>query len=299
MELRHLRYFVTVAEELNFSRAAVRLNISQPPLSQQIQQLESELGVPLFYRTKRKVELTDSGKVFLGKAYKILFEVEKACDHTKKAYEGKYGQLVIGFTGSATYDFIPLLQSYRAKFPLVEVIVHQMSTPEQVLALNEERIDVGLICTPIAIENSKLNISPIRRQHFIAVLPETHKMAKKKFPLEIRELAEDTFIMTPRQEGSVYYDTIMSIFHKVGFIPKITTAHVSTAVTSLVSAGMGVALLPYLLENLQMKGVVFKEITDTTTKIETAVAWRHNEKSSIVDPFITLVKEFVIQDSVK
>jgi DNA-binding transcriptional LysR family regulator len=299
MELRHLKYFITVAEELNFSHAANRLNISQPPLSHQIQQLENEIGVSLFNRTKRKVELTEAGKYFLEKAYKILREVERACEQTRKVYQGEFGELVIGFTGSATYDLIPLLQSYRARFPLVEVIVHQMSTTEQLRALNEERIHIGLICTPIINENSNLNIMSIRRQHFVAVLPENHILAKNNSPLDLRELAEDTFIMTPRQEGSVYYDTVMGIFHKKGVYPKITTAHVSTEVTSLVSAGIGVAIVPYLLKNNQKNGIVFKEINDTSSNIETSVVWRNNEKSCIVNPFITLAKEFVLQLQVK
>lgn len=290
MELRHLRYFVTVAEELNFGRAATRLNMSQPPLSQQIQQLEADMGVPLFYRTNRKVELTDAGKVFLEKAYKILREVEKARDHTRKAYLGEYGKLAIGFTGSTLYDLIPLLKSYRAKYPLVDVLLYQKGTVDQLLDLHEERIHIGLICTPI--ERNNLNIAVIRRQQFVAVLPTTHPLAAENRPIDIEELADETFIMPPREVGSAYYDTIMDIFHKVGFIPKVTTAHVSISVAPLVSTGLGITLVPHSLQNLPVNGVVYKELTNTTSMIETAVAWRQNDRSPVVDMFLSLVGDY-------
>lgn len=150
MELRHLRYFVTVAEELHFGRAATRLSIVQPSLSLQIQQLENELGFPLLYRTKRYVELTDAGKVFLVEAKQVLAQVQEAKRAAQRAYRGEMGRLVVGYISSSTYDLLPMvLRVYRERFPEVEVALRELTTQEQLRALEEEYIQVGLLRLPI------------------------------------------------------------------------------------------------------------------------------------------------------
>src|SRR5690625_2131059 len=149
MEVRNLKYFIAVAEELNFTRAAKRLNISQPPLSQQIKILEENIGVKLLDRTNRNVNLTDAGRAFLEKAYKDLVDLEKAKEYTSKIYKGEHGQLTSGFTGAALSDLIPIIQSYQKKYTETEIYMHQMSTHEQLIALPKEEIDVGLLVSPI------------------------------------------------------------------------------------------------------------------------------------------------------
>src|SRR5699024_5752031 len=144
MELRHLKYFKIVAEELNFTKAAKRLNISQPPLSKQIKQLEEEIGARLFLRTNKKVELTDSGKFFLERVNKIIQEIEEASNQAKKTHEEESRNLTIGVTNSALYSFIPILRAYQEKFHLVNVKVHQLSTPEQIRALNKKQINIEI-----------------------------------------------------------------------------------------------------------------------------------------------------------
>lgn len=295
MELRHLRYFVAVAEELNFGRAAARVNISQPPLSQQIQQLELELGIQLFMRTNRKVELTQAGVVFLENAYKVLNQVENACEQARKAYLGEQGQLIIGVTGSALYDLIPLLQSFKTRYPQVEVVMHEMSTPMQLKALSAGTIQIGFACTPI--KDDDVVVHPFRKQNFIVVLPTNHPMAEADTPIDIRALANDTFIMIPREVGSVYYDTIIGIFHKAGISPPTTlSAHISVAVSAFVSAGLGLALVPQSLKQLTVNGVIYKEISDTSTVIETAVIHRKADYSHVVASFIHFVDEFNMSD---
>lgn len=291
MELRHLKYFVTVAEELNFTKAASRLNMSQPPLSQQIKQLENSIGVKLLERSNRTVELTDAGRAFLEKAYKILIDIEKAREYTRKIYKGEKGQLSIGFTDSALYDMIPIIQSYQSVNTEVDITMDQMSTVDQLKALQEEEIHIGFICTPI--QKSNLHIIPIRKQKFVVVLPKSHKLAQSDIPINIQELVDDTFIVTPRKVSPVYYDTVMSIFHKMSFVPKLTiTAHISTAVIALVSSGLGIALIPSSMKNLQITSVVFKEL-DFSPTIETSLAWRFNEKSHVVNSIVALVKQYI------
>ncbi|MED3150925.1 LysR family transcriptional regulator, partial [Bacillus thuringiensis] len=150
MELRHLQYFVVVAEELHFGRAAARLQMTQPPLSQQIQQLEKEMGVTLFSRTKRKVELTEAGEMFLKEVKKAFEQIEKAVEVAQSAQRGEVGSLSIGFVGAAIYDILPsIVREYRKKFPRVSVALHELSTPDQVHALHDNRIDIGFLRPPI------------------------------------------------------------------------------------------------------------------------------------------------------
>lgn len=291
MELRHLKYFKIVAEELNFTKAAKRLNISQPPLSKQIKQLEEEIGARLFLRTNKKVELTDSGKFFLERVNKIIQEIEEASNQAKKTHEEESRNLTIGVTNSALYSFIPILRAYQEKFHLVNVKVHQLSTPEQIRALNKKQINIGFVCAPITKKN--LRTMSINKQRFIIALPETHYLANKN-PISIKDLKENTFITTPRQEGPVYYDTVMNIFKKAGYTPKISsTAHTFTSVMSLVSANMGIAILPSSMKNNPVTGVVYKELKEFTPKKETAIVWEQDTKSQIINGFINLAKEYI------
>jgi len=150
MELRQLQYFLAVAEELNFGRAAARLQIAQPPLSRQIRQLEQELGVELFRRTKRRVELTEAGRLFLEEARQILSQVEQGVRVAQRASRGEIGRLVVGFEGSSTYDVIPVsLKVYRERFPEVDLVVYAMTTEEQIQALLENRIGIGFVVSPL------------------------------------------------------------------------------------------------------------------------------------------------------
>ena len=159
IELRYLQYFLAVAAELNFGRAAERLNIAQPPLSRQIRRLESELGVELFYRTKRRVELTEAGKVFLEEARQILSQVEKSVQVAQRASRGEIGRLVVGFEGSSAYDVVPLsLKVYRERFPEVDLVVYGMTTAEQVQALHQAQIGVGFIVPPLKGKDKELKL---------------------------------------------------------------------------------------------------------------------------------------------
>jgi DNA-binding transcriptional LysR family regulator len=293
MELRHLRYFIAVAEELNFTRAADHLNMAQPPLSQQIHQLESELGVELFLRTKRQVELTAAGEIFLKYAYKILNYIEKAFDAAQRAQRGEIGKITIGFTGTTTFDILPtLIQSYRRCFPLVDVSVLQLGTADQIHCLLNGEINIGILYAPI--EDSRLSLEIIRQEPFIIAMPENHPLAADSTPIEVQELSEELFIMTARKTGQSYYDIIVNICHHAGFSPNIEQeVHELQTSISLVAAGMGIALVPSSIQNVQINGIIYRQLKNSTSTLKTALAWRNDENSPFVHSFITLAKEII------
>ncbi|MBP2661963.1 MAG: transcriptional regulator, LysR family [Firmicutes bacterium] len=293
MELRHLRYFVAVAEELHFTRAAERLNMAQPPLSQQIRQLESELGVQLFQRTKRQVELTAAGKNFLKNVYKILIDLDKTCDSAQRAQKGEIGNIVVGFTGTATYDILPkLLQPYRSEFPFVDISVLQLSTTDQIQSLLNGEINIGILCAPI--KNSQLNFEVIHQEPFIIAMPRNHPLASKSGPIEVQEFSKELFIMIPRNSGQIYYDTIINICHNAGFSPNITQeVHELHTSISLVAAGMGVALVPDSIQNLRVRGITYRQLKNSVSTLKTALAWRNDETSPLVHTFIALAKKSI------
>ena len=293
MELRHLRYFVTVAEELHFGRAALRLSIVQPSLSQQIRQLEDELGFPLLYRTKRYVELTDAGKVFLVEARRVLAQVQEAKRTAQRAYRGEVGRLVVGYISSSTYDLLPvMLRIYRERFPDVEVALRELTTQEQLRALEEENIQVGLLRLPISAP--LLNVEVVRREPIVCVLPEQHPLATHE-RIEVSLLANEPFVLQASQRGGGYYAQLMNLCLAAGFIPnviqEVTEMH---TIISLVAAGMGVSLVPLSSQNIRSQGVVYRELEGTPTLTEMAVAWRRDAHSALVQNFLAVASETAI-----
>ena len=290
MELRHLRYFVTVAEELHFGRAATRLSIVQPSLSQQIRQLEDELGFPLFYRTKRSVELTDAGKVFLTEAQHILAQVREAKRTAQRAYRGEVGRLVVGYISSSTYDLLPMmLRVYRERFPDVEVALRELTTQEQLRALEREYIQIGLLRLPISAP--MVNVEVVRREPIVCVLPEKHPLVMRE-RIAVSLLAEEPFVLQSSQRGGGYYTQLMKLCLASGFSPnviqEVTEMH---TIISLVAAGMGVSLVPLSARNIRSQGVAYRELEGTATLTEMAVAWPRASRSAIVQNFLAVAME--------
>jgi DNA-binding transcriptional LysR family regulator len=290
MELRHLRYFVTVGEELHFGRAAAKLLIVQPSLSQQIKQLEDELGFPLLYRTKRSVELTDAGKVFLLEAKNVLAQVQEAKRTAQRAYRGEVGRLVVGYISSSTYDVLPMmLRAYRERFPDVEVALRELTTREQIRALEEDVIQVGLLRLPISAPMLKVEV--VRREPIVAVFPEGHPLATRQ-SIAVSLLANEPFVLQSSQRGAGYYVQLMNLCLASGFSPnviqEVTEIH---TIVSLVAAGMGVSLVPLSARNIRSQGVVYRELEGAATLTETAVAWPRVSRSAIVQNFLTVAKE--------
>lgn len=290
MELRHLRYFLTLAEELHFGRAAERLHIAQPPLSQQIRQLEGELGFELFYRTKRKVQLTEAGQVFLGEVQQIMRQLQQAIQVGRQTSRGEIGQLVVGFVSSAAYNILPIiLRTFRSCVPGVSIELHELTTDQQLEWLREGRMDVGLLRPPV--EENRFSCETIFQESLIVALPEAHLLASQS-NVCLTCLANEPFILFPRILAPGLYDLIISLCQQAGFSPKVAQEAIQMqTIVSLVAAEMGVAIVPASLQNLQRIGVIYKTLEEPSQKVAIAIIWRKNETSPTVLRLVEIVKQ--------
>ncbi|WP_295620664.1 LysR family transcriptional regulator [Chamaesiphon sp. GL140_3_metabinner_50] len=292
MELRHLRYFSTVATELHFGRAAEKLHIAQPPLSKQIQDLESELGFELFNRTKRSVSLTPAGKGFLIEVERIFQQLDRAIDIGRKTSRGELGQISIGFVGSATYNILPvMLQQFRDRYPNVRIELHELTTDRQLVWLREGRIDLGLIRPPIVEKNLVSQV--IFQESLVVALPISHRLASVD-AIDIDLLAAEPFILFSRQLAPGLYDPIIAICQAAGFSPQVVQGCIQMqTIVSLVSANMGVSILPASIREAQRQGVVYKPIRSNEASKEhlatMAIVWRINDNSPTMNRFLESV----------
>ncbi len=293
MELRHLHYFIAVAEELHFGRAAGRLNISQPPLSQQIMQLEEEIGVRLFSRTRRNVQLTQAGEVFLAEARRIITASEEAVRRAVRADKGEIGYLAVGFIGSANYSVLPpVIREFRKCFPDVELTLTEMNTSQQFEALHEGRIQVGFMRPPPGIEDTGLSVEAVYREPLAIAMPGSHPLRDRK-TLPLRLLAKESFIMIPRQRGPGFFDYIIALCQQEGFSPNIVLeASQFHTIVGLVAAGIGIAIMPASMRHSNMEGVIFKKITG---KAETVLkmAWSAGNRSLVLGNFLEVARKVV------
>jgi len=289
IELRHLHYFIAVAEELNFSRAADRLHMAQPPLSQQIRQLEEELGFPLFHRTKRRVALTEAGHIFLTQARQVLQQLEHAIQIGRQASRGEVGQLTVGFVSSTAYNILPfVLQAFRRSIPNVKLELQELTTREQVQAVLDGKLDIGFVRPPI--KSPELASTVIFRESLIVALPETHSLHKRK-KVSVKALANEPFILFPRIVAPGLHDLILSLCLQAGFNPQVTQEAIQMqTIVSLVAAEMGVAIVPFSLQNLQRQGVIYKPLQETTPLAEVVVICRKNP-TAIAQRFLEITTE--------
>lgn len=290
IELRHLRYFMAVAEELHFGRAAERLHMAQPPLSQQIRQLENELGFLLFHRTKRSVQLTEAGQAFFGECHKLFQQLDQAIETGRRVSRGEQGQLVIGFISSAAYNVLPaILRSFRSQVPQVRLELHEMGTKDQLNDLREGKIDVGFLRPPI--EDPLLSCITIMREPMVVALPETHPLTEQPY-IVLSSLANEAFILFPRVQSPRVYDQIISLCQQAGFSPNVVQeAMQMQTIVSLVAGEIGVAIVPVSLQNLQRTGVVYKPLEEPIPYAEVAVAWRKGDLSAIAERFLDIVEQ--------
>lgn len=294
MELRHLKYFVAVANELHFGRAAEKLQIAQPPLSQQIKALEEELGVLLFERTKRRVALTESGKAFLKRVNKILKDIDQACVEAVSIHRGESGQIKLGFAGLVTFDLLPfLLQTFQERYPRVKVTMHHLTTTEQIEALEENEIDIGILIPPV--DSRRIHLDVIREEPFILAINRAHPFGKMNKAIYLSALANNKFIMPPRSAGPGYYDSIISLCHQAGFSPNTSQeAKELQTVVSLVAAGIGVAILPSSIQNIKNDHVTYLPINNTI-KIQTCIAYKKDNTSAVIESFLSLIRKSLIE----
>jgi DNA-binding transcriptional LysR family regulator len=293
MELRHLRYFIAVAEELHFGRAAKRLNISQPPLSQQIMQLEKEIGVRLFDRIKRHVEITPAGMVFLEEARRIMVLSEEAVRRTIRADKGEIGRLAVGYIGSANYSVLPqVIREFRKRFPDVDLSLAELNTSNQIEALREGRIHVGFMRPPRGIENEDLSVEPVFREPLMVAIPRNHHI-RGETSIPLRMLAKESFIMIPRHRGTAYFDYIIALCQKEGFSPRIVLeASQFHTIIGLVAAEIGIAIVPASAQSSRFKGVVFRTLEGGAETILN-IAWTSNNLSLVLHNFIRVTREVV------
>ena len=299
LELRHLRYFVAVAEEGHVTRAAERLGIQQPPLSQQIQALEAELQVQLFRRKPRGVELTQAGEALFAEAQAILQQVEHAVAAARRTGHGEAGRVGLGFTSSASFHpFVPqAIRAYRETYPLVALKLEESGTGELVDALLQQRLDAAFVRSPIGPAEG-IAVHSVLEEAMVAALPAGHKLASRlgARPLSLPELAAETFILYRRPLGPGLYDAIIAACQRAGYSPKIgQEAPRMLATLSLVAAGLGVTLVPHSMRRLRVHGVVYRPLDSAANLVAPlTLAYRSAETSPAACRFTALIRRHLI-----
>lgn len=294
VETRLLRQFVAVAEELNFHRAAERLHMAQPPLSQAIRKLEDALGLSLFERSNRSVALTPAGTAFLVSARRVLALIDEGIREAQAVAAGRAGRLSITFVGTA-HDLLPAaLRRFRTEYPGVELVLREATTGEQIAAIAAGEADIGLMRRP-GIMIAQLASETLLREPILAALPVGHQLAERdRVPLAA--LAGDAFIGTPRQLGIGFHDQIIGLCRLAGFSPRIVQeARQMQTVASLVAAGLGVALIPASLALMPRAGVAFRPIAveapPEMRHVELIAAWDATRKSSARDNVLAMLRQ--------
>ena len=293
MELRHLRYFLTVAEEKHFGRAARRLRMTQPPLSRQIQELEAELGFELFDRARRQVELTPAGVVFLGRIRGVLEGIDQAVHEARRASIGEIGRVAVGYISSLAYSGITdLLRAFHERFPKVEIALREMSPQAQLDAIKEGTMDVGLVRG--LVDDASLASACVSRDPLVVVLPAGHRLAEhKRIPLKL--LAREPFILFPRQRGPAFFDHIMSLCRTAGFSPRIVQeAPQLDDIVSLVAAGFGVAIMPGSIRRAGRKGLAIRPIVGAP-RATLYIVWRADDTAPALREFIGFVRSTFVK----
>lgn len=284
MELRHLRCFVAVAEELHFGRAAQRLHLSQPPVSQAIKELETELGQRLFERSSRRISLTPAGEDALGDARAVLARTDALRSRGREAALGQGGRLAIGFISLAAYAYLPeVLRRFTADFPKVRLALTESTTDQMLGDLDNGALDVGCLFASPTLP-STLAYQATNRDPLIVALPEAHALAAlDRVPLA--RLAGEQFLAFERHHGPLMFDAMVSACMRHGFSPRIFPARQMHTIVSLVSGGIGVALVPACLQVLHRQGVVYRPLAGEATPVEHGAAWRRDDASPLVQQF--------------
>lgn len=286
-ELRLVRYFVAVAEELHFGRAAERLHIAQPSLSRAIRDLEQQLGTDLFTRTKRSVRLTDAGWTLWREAPRALTEFERVLDETRRVGRGEVGELRLGFLPSATIELVPaLVRASRAAFPAVRLQLLELLDEPQLEALRERRLDLGLLRT--ARPGGDLMFEPLVREHLSVAVAHDHPLAGRK-RVRYADLRDQPLILWPRPAAPETFDAVIAACRDAGFSPRaIQEATSAYTIIGLVAAGVGVSVLASSYRGRSGEDVVFIPITGSETTLQ--LAWRRHEPSAARDNLIAVAR---------
>ncbi|AJP56691.1 LysR family transcriptional regulator [Pandoraea vervacti] len=302
MDLRQFRYFVAVAEERHFGRAAQRLSMTQPPLSQQIRALEASLGAPLFVRTNRSVELTAVGRQLLPEVRRILADADALPALAQGLAHGEVGTLSLGFVSTADYGILPpLLREFGERYPRVRLQLFEATSDVQVEALMDGRIDAGLFIPPVPARfANELSYLPIIREPLMLALPAARGDAMQTAPgqrdavdvqpgaaVSLADFADEPLVIFPRRVAPAFYDIIMGCYGALGLTPRVGQEAIQMqTIVSLVSAGMGVALVPQSLCHLRRTGVTYRALRETSALIETGLLWRTAEVTPVLEGFL-------------
>ncbi len=294
IELRQLRYFATVAEELHFGRAAARLHMTQPPLSQTIFALEELLGVALFDRNRRSVALTAAGSALLPEARRLLAQAGELPALVQRAALGETGKLVLAFVSSADYSVLPpFLRAYRAAYPHVQITLQEATSDLQLEGLLNGRIDAGLLIPPLPEKaKAELDYLPVLNEPLILASPADLPELVGKAKADLRALPPLPLIIFPRPISPSLYDAILAVFRAAGITPAIGQEAIQMqTIVSLVSAGMGIALVPQSVGNLRRPGVEYRPLAQETPLVETGLAWRRDNASPVLRGFLEAMKK--------
>jgi len=294
LELRQLRYFVAVAEEMHFGRAAQRLHMTQPPLSQSIQALEILLGTPLFARTSRSVTLTPAGAALLPHARQLLHDAQALPDLARRAAAGESGRLALAFVSTADYSVLPpFLHQFRTAYPQVQIELREATTDLQLEALEQDEIDVGLLIPPLPDRmKDLLAYRRVLTEPLVLAAPENAAALRVDGPLPLQAVADLPLIIFPRRIAPAFHDAILGCYRDAGLVPRIGQEAIQMqTIVGLVSAGMGIALVPQSVSNLKRPGVAYRTLAGTTALIETGLAWRRDNPSPVLHAFLELLEK--------
>ena len=280
MELRHLRYFTVVAEELHFTRAAARLGIGQPPLSQQIQQLEREIGTALFLRLPRGVELTEAGAQFLEDARAILASADRAIDTARRLGRGEHGAITVGFTASAVFHpYLPrAIRAFRDRYPDVRISLTESNTVSLLRGLRENAVDVAFVRPPYVLD-PEFEAERMLDEPMLIALPPDHPLSRKR-SVPIAALADQDFVLYPRPIGAGLYDAIQNACLRAGFTPRvIQEAPQMASIVSLVAAGVGISIVPAAMRHMGAQGIEYRPIKGDAPHALLDMAYRRHDRS--------------------
>ncbi|MEU6838173.1 LysR family transcriptional regulator [Streptomyces rubiginosohelvolus] len=291
MELRHLNAFLAVAEELHFGRAAKRLQMAQPPLSQQIRQLEKELGVQLFHRNTRSVRLTSAGESFLEPIRTVLDDLDTAVRAARSAGIGEYGRVTIGFAGASSHETLPrLTRAVRAAHPGLELVMTGQTYANTALSrVADGSLDLGFVRLPVTRPGVAHRV--IDEEELVCALPSDHPLARREtVPLDV--LAGEPFVSFPANSGSTVRDAMTEACESAGFTPRIVQeAPDSYTILALVAAGVGVTLTVTSVQHIQQNGLVYRPLAGPTVRLRAALAWRADNASAALRAVLAVAEE--------
>jgi DNA-binding transcriptional LysR family regulator len=289
-ELRHLRYFLAVAEELHFTRAARRLNIAQPPLSIQIRQLETMVGATLFVRDRRTVTLTPAGAAFVDGARRTLAEAERSADAARRASRGEVQTLRVGFADSAALSVLPdIVRRFSRDYPEVRLELTEDATQAQLDAVEKERVDVALVRGPLSAKSLRTVV--LLREPFIVALPAAHPLTNHR-TMSLQAVAKEPIVLFPRHLAPQFHDTVVGMFRRARLsLNVVQEAAEYQTMMSLVAAGLGISIVPESVANLGRKGVVYRPLRGVIARAQVVAAFRADHGSAVLDRFLGVARD--------